>query len=154
MQEFSKTCAFFGHRDTPESASYKLQQWVEIMITQLQVRDFLVGNNGSFDAMAARTVRSWQKTHSQIGLHLVLAYLPDPGSNLTSLTQTGFDSLLFPEGLETVPKRFAICHRNRWMARQADYLITYVNHSYGGAYQALTYANRLDSCYTINLPDV
>lgn len=42
---------------------------------------------------------------------------------------------MLPEGIETVPKRFAISWRNKWMLNQSDYVITYVTHSWGGAAQ-------------------
>jgi len=40
---------------------------------------------------------------------------------------------MLPEGIETVPRRFAISWRNKWMLRQTDHVIAYVNHSWGGA---------------------
>ena len=40
---------------------------------------------------------------------------------------------MLPEGIETVPKRYAIHHRNKWMIDHADYVVTYVTRSYGGA---------------------
>ena len=39
---------------------------------------------------------------------------------------------IYPEGLETVPRRFAIIKRNEWMIEHSDTVITYVRHS-GGA---------------------
>ena len=41
--------------------------------------------------------------------------------------------MLLPDGIETVSKRFAISWRNKWILRQADYVVTYVTHSWGGA---------------------
>ena len=40
---------------------------------------------------------------------------------------------MYPEGIETVPRRFAMDWRNRWMLKQADYVVTYITHSWGGA---------------------
>jgi hypothetical protein len=34
-----------------------------------------------------------------------------------------------------VPKRFAISWRNKWMLKQADTVITYVNHPSSGAWE-------------------
>ena len=34
-----------------------------------------------------------------------------------------------------MPLRFAISYRNKWMIEQSDYVVTYVNHSWGGAAQ-------------------
>jgi len=49
---------------------------------------------------------------------------------------------LFPDGLEFVPKKFAISHRNRWIVDESDYIIVYVLTDYNGAYEALKYAKR------------
>ena len=43
---------------------------------------------------------------------------------------------------ETVPKRFAIDWRNRWMLKQADYVVTYITHSWGGAAKFAEMAER------------
>ncbi len=40
---------------------------------------------------------------------------------------------MLPEGLEKVHPRYAISRRNEWMLKQADYVVTYVTHSWGGA---------------------
>ncbi len=40
---------------------------------------------------------------------------------------------IYPEGLEMVPKRFCIDKRNRWMLNRADYVVTYISRSVGGA---------------------
>ena len=50
-----------------------------------------------------------------------------------------YDEVVFPP-LETVPLRFAIPERNKWMVRECDYVIAYVTHGWGGAAQTLHYA--------------
>lgn len=32
-----------------------------------------------------------------------------------------------------MPRRYAICRRNRWMLEHADCVVTYIRHAYGGA---------------------
>ena len=49
---------------------------------------------------------------------------------------------MLPEGIEAVPPRFAIVWRNKWMLRQSDYVVTYVTHSWGGAAQFASLAER------------
>lgn len=55
------------------------------------------------------------------------AYLPTK--------ETQYKNTLYPEGLESVPLRFAISHRNKWMVEKSDYVIAYVNWNFGGAAQ-------------------
>lgn len=52
-----------------------------------------------------------------------------------------YDEILYPP-LETVPYRLAIIRRNEWMVNQAEIVIAYVRHSWGGAAQTLEYAEK------------
>ena len=47
---------------------------------------------------------------------------------------------VYPEGLENVPKRFAIYARNKWMIEKSDFVVTCVNRSFGGAAQFKEFA--------------
>ena len=43
---------------------------------------------------------------------------------------------LFPDGIESVPRRVAISYRNKWMIKRSDYVVTYVTtHIASGAAQ-------------------
>ena len=68
---------------------------------------------------------------------IVSAYLPTKKGEYDNFTNA-----LLPEGLETVPKRFAISYRNKWMLEQSDIVITYVARTYGGAWQFKAMAER------------
>ena len=61
---------------------------------------------------------------------VVLAYMPTKKNEYDDYANT-----IFPEGIETAPKRFAISYRNKWMIEQSDVVVTYVTHSFGGAAQ-------------------
>ena len=52
-----------------------------------------------------------------------------------------YDFILFPD-IESKPKKFAISYRNRVMVEQADFVIAYVDHNWGGAYETYRYAKR------------
>jgi hypothetical protein len=69
-----------------------------------------------------------------------LAYLPEKANEYTN--NDDFDHTLYPEGIETTPKRFAISWRNRWMVRECEFVVCYITHSYGGAAQYVGYAQR------------
>lgn len=126
------TCAFFGHREVWGDISEPLEQAIRKTITEYGATTFWVGGYGQFDSYAAGSVRRLKKEYSQISLHLILAYLPTKNHSLADY----YDSTIFPEGLELVPKRFAINRRNRWIAHNCDMVIAYVEHRYGGAYTA------------------
>lgn len=128
-------CTFFGHRDCPESIKPALYSTVENLIISNGVRTFYVGNHGNFDRLAASVLRDIKALHPDIEYYIVLAYLPQRAYSSTDIT-------VYPEGIEIVPKRYAIDFRNRWMVEKSDYVITYVNRSFGGAAKAKSYAEK------------
>ena len=44
-----------------------------------------------------------------------------------------FGETMLPEGIENVHPRYAISWRNKWMVNEADVVIAYVTHTWGGA---------------------
>jgi hypothetical protein len=123
------TCTFFGHRYVQKEIEPMLRSTLVDLIENHDCRLFYVGNHGGFDAMVTRVLRELSDRYP-IRAYTVLAYLP-VGENGAS------DDLLptiLPEGIETVPRRFAISFRNKWMIAQSDYVVTHVtNHIASGA---------------------
>ena len=124
--EFNK-CTFFGHRDAPPGIKSSLRQVILDLIERQGVKQFYVGNHGSFDAMARSLLAEFEQTHG-ISYEIVLAYLP-----IQEVPLCDADHTLLPEGIETVPRRFAIEYRNKWMIDRSDIVIAYVTRSFGGA---------------------
>ena len=120
-------CTFFGHRDAPESVLSLLREVVLDLIEQKGVTQFYVGNQGNYDAMVRTLLAELERSHG-VRYEVVLAYLPQKGDGLCVADHT-----LLPEGIETVPPRFAIEYRNKWMIDNSDVVVTYVTHDFGGA---------------------
>ena len=119
---------FFGHRDAPKEIEPTIRRTLINLIEQENATDFYVGNNGNFDMMVYRLLQEMSQMYD-IKYSVVLAYLPD-NREYNNLTNT-----IYPEGIETVPKRFAISWRNKWMLKQADTVITYATHPSSGAWE-------------------
>lgn len=120
------TCTFFGHRDCPESIKPLLSREIERLICEKGVTDFLVGDSGSFDYLVRRVLMEIENRYA-IRYSVVLAYLPDEKKEPT------FDAAhhILPDGFEKVPPRFAIDHRNRYMLKRCDFVISYITHDFG-----------------------
>ncbi len=129
-------CTFFGHKDTPKEIEPTLKSTLIDLIENKNVTVFYVGNNGNFDAMVRRKLEELSHNYP-ITYSVVLAYLPTKKSEYDDYTNT-----ILPEGIETAPKRFAISYRNKWMVEQADIVVTYVTHTFGGAAQFKEMAKR------------
>ena len=121
------TVTFFGHRDTPKETEPALRLTLIDLIENKNATVFYVGNHGNFDAMVRRQLEDLSKTYP-IKYYVVLAYMP--GKN-----DTPDERSILTEGIETVPRRFAINHRNKWMLTKSDIVVTYVTHNFGGAAQ-------------------
>lgn len=131
-------CTFFGHRDCPASIKPKLRAVVEELIVRYGVDWFYMGRQGAFDAMARSVLRELAKVYPHISYAVVLERLPGPRDKAI----WDFSDTIFPEGLETVPPRFAISKRNDWMLKQSDFVVTYITHNWGGAAQYAEKAHR------------
>ena len=135
-------CTFFGHKDTPKEIEPTLRSTLIDLIENKNVTTFYVGNNGNFDTMVRRQLEYLSQTYP-ITYSIVLAYLPTEKNKYDDLSNT-----IYPEGLETVPKRFAISWRNKWMIQQSDVVVTYVTHNFGGAAQFKEMAEMLNKHVT------
>ena len=118
---------FFGHRDTPKEIEPTLRLTLIDLIENINATVFYVGNHGSFDAMVRRQLENLSKTYP-IKCYVVLAYMPSKNDNPD-------EHSILPEGIETVPRRFAINYRNKWMLNKSDIVVTYVTRNYGGAWE-------------------
>lgn len=126
--------AFCGHDNVPDIL--KVREWLSHVLDQFIYEENVVcylGGYGGFDRLAASVVRQKQKVNSSVQAVLIIPYL-----NRT-YDESGYDYTLFPP-LESVPPRYAISKRNQWMVAQADVVIAYVTHGWGGAAKTLAYA--------------
>lgn len=133
-------CTFFGHRDCPSSIKGKLHKEIDRLICNHGVDTFYVGTHGNFDRMAYAALVELRKQYQHIKVYRVLAYMP----RLSDIAQdrSVLGDTILPEGIEKVHPRYAIPHRNNWMIDHSDYVIAYITHSFGGAYQAVERAKK------------
>lgn len=136
-----KACTFFGHRDCPETIKPKIREAIIDLIENHGVTMFYVGNQGNFDRMVRSALKEVITAYPGIGYAVVLAYMPS--AKVANLSEDFSDTML-PEGIEKVPKRFAIPWRNKWMIEHADYVVTYVTRSCGGSAKFQGIAIKMD----------
>ena len=134
-----KSCFFIGHREADERILPRLHETVERLIVEENVGYFYAGSYGGFDRLAAHTVMDAKKLHPEISLMMLLPY--HPGIRPVNIPD-GFDGSYFPDGLETVPQRYAIVRANRYMVDASDWLICYVWHTASNSKNLLDYACR------------
>ena len=88
--------------------------------------------------------------HPEISYAVVLAYLPKKGSE--KQPEADWQHYVFPDGIESVPKKFCISWRNDWLIKNSQYVICYVSHITGGAFDFTQKAKKKGRT-VINLSD-
>lgn len=135
-----KSCFFIGHREASEDILPDLIEAVEHHIVVHGIQEFIAGNYGGFDRMAAKAAISAKAAHPEITLLLLLPYHPAERPIEAPL---GFDGTFYPPGIESVPRRYAIVRADRYMIDHADHLIAYAWHP-DNARNMVEYAQRKD----------
>ena len=124
----NKTCCFFGHREVTNNIRDKLTAIIEKLIAEDGVTDFYVGHQGQFDSMVFYVLKELKAKYPKIRYTVVLAYMPDE-----HIKDVYGNDTLFPDGMENVPKKYAISKRNDWMIQQSGFAVCYVHKITGGA---------------------
>lgn len=102
-----------------------------------------LGGYGDFDEICALACRELKREYEGIEVVYVTAYLGlSEQAKIQEMQSRGlYDASIYPP-IEKTPLRFAIAKRNEWMMANADLVIAYVDHAYGGAYRSLQAAKR------------
>ena len=148
------SCFFIGHREASALILPYIKSAVEKLIQEEKTRDFYVGGYGSFDQLSGKAVLQLKKQFPAIRLYRVLPYHP---ADHRIETQDGFDGTYYPDGMEYVPRRYAISRANRAMIDQSTFLIAYVWHPASNAGKLLDYARSREKkglIRIINLADM
>ncbi|MBQ7799454.1 MAG: hypothetical protein IJ370_03085 [Oscillospiraceae bacterium] len=143
------TVTFFGHSNAPQDIRPKLKSVLVDLIKNKNATMFYVGNHGNFDAMVKSTLKELKHAFPHINYAVVLAYLPIKRSELE---YKYYLDTIVPDGIESVPPKYAIVKRNRWMIDNSDTVVTYVKYIVGGAVQFKTLAEKKGKT-VINIAD-
>lgn len=127
---------FCGHSEIQDVEA--VRNWTSEAIDSVLsagAKTFLLGGYGAYDQLCAELLRKKKAEYPDIEIILVLPYLD------SKMDRSRYDDTVYPP-IENAPKRYAILKRNEWMVDQADAVIAYVTHDWGGASKTLSYANR------------
>jgi len=146
-----KRCFFIGHRFAPVEMYPSLLTAVIKHIAEHNVSEFLVGQYGDFDRMAARAVIAAKDSFPSVSLFLLLPY--HPAEHPVS-APPGFDGTLYLVDGDRVPKKFSIVHANRRAVDVSDFLISYVRYTGGNSGRLTEYAKRRERRGLISVFDL
>ncbi len=138
---------FCGHSDfkTTEEYTQKLLTLLEQRIGDTPAELFL-GGYGNFDSFAFECAKKYKEAHPSVSLIFVTPYMTlDYQRTRLVHEKKRYDSIIYPH-IEDKPLKYAISYRNRYMVEQADLLICYLTHTWGGAYRTYRYARAKGKC--------
>lgn len=112
-----KICFLFGYRDAQEHIKPALEDAIMHAYQKLDIRCFVVGNNGAFDRIAQGVLSSLKNRYPNLSLLLLIPYHP---FERPITPPNSFDSTFYPPGMETVPRQFCISRANEYMIKHCD----------------------------------
>lgn len=133
------TCYGFGHRENHYSQD-NLERIIVNLIKEKGVTTFYTGGMGNFDSAFSAAVRNAKKTFINIKLCLIAPYLTKTLVNNKNYYNAVYDEVLIPD-IKTYYKS-AITLRNRWIIDQSNYVVSGIIKPFGGAYNAIKYAQK------------
>ena len=144
---------FCGHAQFRKTEEYE-KRLISFLYEKVgdNIANMYLGGYGNFDTFAYECCKKYKATHPNVSLVFVTPYITtEYQQNHLNYEKTRYDSILYPK-IENKPLKFAISYRNKYMVEKADYVIAYIDHSWGGAYQTYQYAKRKNK-QIINLAD-
>lgn len=145
-------CSFFGHRDflADEETTKKLKETITDLIINKNITNFYIGARGMFDSFCLQCLKELKKSFPQIKIILIAENLAKISNEVekTHIERT-YDEVIYPS-LENCPPKYIISHKNEWIINNSNFIIFYVNYSWGGASKFLDMARKKHKDY-INL---
>lgn len=139
------TVTFFGHREVDHfrETEQALENLIQQLILEHDYVEFLIGRNGEFDQLVSSVVHRVRKRldYKNCSLILVLPYMTAEFRNNEKSILEYYDDVQVSEMASSGHFKAAIQTRNKEMVNRADLVVFSVEHTSGGAYQTLTYAD-------------
>ena len=139
--------SFCGHACLTDHNSIKDQLRTSLhTLTPNSPIHFYLGGYGDFDSIAYACCKQFARSHPGTKLFWISPYV-------SATPEKEYDGVIYP-GLENVPPKLAIIKRNEWMMENANIVIAYIEHSFGGAYKSFCFATRKKKqIYNLAHPD-
>ena len=136
---------FVGHRtlQSGEEIAERIKSTIKACVPNNENISFFCGGYGEFDIISAKVCHALKEELTSCEVILVTPYITESQQKKLNDPQIKrlYDAIVYPP-LEGVPLRYAISRRNEWMVNEADLIISFVTHTFGGAYKTLEYARR------------
>lgn len=136
-----RACCGFGHREVFENISEQLYMTL-FQIAEQGCKTFYTGGMGDFDKLFSSAVRSVKSIFSDIKLVCVKPYMTKEINEMGDYLYSIYDDIIIPTELADVHYKAIITKRNQLMINWSNIVLSYIKRNYGGAFQAIEYAER------------
>ncbi len=144
-EECDMIISFVGHAFVSSANTVKeiVKEQIRNNIKDASTVTCYLGGYGNFDEICACACRELKREHDRIEVIYVTPYISlSEQTKIKEMLSFGlYDASIYPP-IENTPPKFAITYRNKWMLANADLIIAYVKHEFGGAYKSLQIAKR------------
>ena len=135
------SCCGFGNRQIFEDIRNNVYQTVNEMVER-GCRIFYTGAMGDFDRLFVDAVRQAKHNCFDIKLLCVMPYMTNSINKNKDYLYSVYDDIIIPTELMGIHYKSAIKKRNQWIIDQSDTVIIYSLRTFGGAYDAMKYAEK------------
>lgn len=144
--------ALFGHRELQDLRTIEegLAPLIQELIRTKEYVEFYIGRHGEFDEFAASVIKRTQNRIRHDNNVLILT-IPYPVKDMEYYEEY-YDEIIIPDLGRPHPKS-AITKCNQWMVDTADSILAYIERKSGGAYKAISYAEK-NSKSVINVASI
>lgn len=150
------TVSFFGHWhiDNPLYIGEALYKLIGLLLRSKEYVEFLVGRDGEFDQLVSSSIhRCKREIREDNSAHVwVLPYMTTDFQNYESDYRKYYDEIEICNSAG-VHYKALFQTRNRNMVDRSDFVVFFVEHPKGGAYQTMCYTLQQNKQY-INLADI
>ena len=119
-------CTFIGQKNAPSTLERNLRKTILKLVLNDIVETFYISGQGKFDEMVLYNLHDIWLSYPHIKYYVVLDYLPKKFTVYDYPTE-------IVEGIDKVPKKYAMDFRNKWMIDNSDIVVTYVTQRLSGA---------------------
>lgn len=111
-------CALFGSNNVSDSIAPALEEALINAVNYMNIHDFIVGDSTGFDRMAYAAAVKVSREYMGVRVRKALDHQPDAAERQDM-------NVVCPEDIFMIKPEYLSRYRDRWMLRQADYLIVY-----------------------------
>lgn len=150
------TVSFFGHREVerPAEIENRLDKLLHDIITEKEYVEFLIGRDGEFDFLASSVIKRAIRNYGYGNTHftLILPYMKADYRDNEKHYLDYYDDVEICYESSVSHYKAAIQVRNKCMVDRSDLVVCCIQHTSGGAYKTVQYAQKRN-CRIVNVAE-